>query len=483
MDAFVWRRQGPWWLEGSRAASAVASIPAPVTPVLASVQSRVASIVASAVIPASSTPVRCGELLCQHDSYARTLDTVVVSCEPKAAQEAAAKGKKKGGAEAAPAEQLWDVVLSNTVIFPEGGGQPSDCGTVGGVPCLRVDNVDGLAKHVLTAPLAPGTPVTVAVEWARREDHMAQHSTQHLVTAIALKKWGFETTSWGLGEQTSFLELGTPEFTSAQMMELETAANEAVKAGTPVTPSWHSVAAVNEGAVAGLRKSSKALPPSVTGPVRVVSFEGIDTNTCCGTHVQNTARLQAIKLLRVERVGNKGACRVHYVAGGRVVSYLGGAYERASALASRMNVPIESMLERYEENARKALEHEKASKALALEVVGLLVEGLLQRLSAGEKAVLVRRAAADADFVKALATALDETLAAKQALLLVVVGEGEGEGTFTLAGPPALVDVASGAGAQALDGRGGGKGGRYQGKCQKLAGASEALAAAVAALA
>ena len=124
------------------------------TPVLASVQGRVASIVASAVTPASSTPVRCGELLCQKDSYARTLDTVVVSCEPKTAQEAAAKGKKKGGAESAPAEQLWDVVLGNTVIFPEGGGQPSDCGTVGGVPCLRVDNVDGLAKHVLTAPLA-----------------------------------------------------------------------------------------------------------------------------------------------------------------------------------------------------------------------------------------------------------------------------------------------------------------------------------------
>ena len=90
--------------------------------------------------------------------------------------------------------------------------------------------------------------------------------------------------------------------------------------------------------------------------------------------------------------------------------------------------------------------------------------------------------AATAPRNKALATALDETLAAKQALLLVVVGEGEGEGTFTLAGPPALVDVASGAVAQALDGRGGGKGGRYQGKCQKLAGASEALAAAVAAL-
>jgi len=66
-----------------------------------------------------------------------------------------------------------------------------------------------------------------------------------------------------------------------------------------VVPSWHSVEAVNGGFVEGLRRSSKALPASVTGPVRVVSFAGIDTNTCCGTHVLSTAHLQAVKLLKV----------------------------------------------------------------------------------------------------------------------------------------------------------------------------------------
>ena len=81
-----------------------------------------------------------------------------------------------------------------------------------------------------------------------------------------------------------------------------------LQAASPITPSWHSVADVNDGAVPGLRKSSKPLPPSVTGPVRVITFEGIDTNTCCGTHVQSTARLQAIKLLRTEKA--KGFCKV-----------------------------------------------------------------------------------------------------------------------------------------------------------------------------
>ena len=98
------------------------------------------------------------------------------------------------------------------------------------------------------------------------------------------------------------------------------------------------------------------------------------------------------------------------------------------------------------------------------------------------RVVHVHRAAADADFVKALATALDETLAKEQSLLLVTVGEGDGAGTFTLAGPPPLVDAASAGVATALEGRGGGKGGRYQGKCQKLGdGATTAAVAAAAA--
>ena len=131
------------------------------------------------------------------------------------------------------------------------------------------------------------------LDWEPRYDHMLQHSAQHLVTAIALRLWGAETTSWKLGEGTCFLELGCPDVTPEMLAELETAANDAIREGRPVTPSWHSVQDVNNGAVAGLRMSSKALPPSVTGPVRVVSYEGIDTNTCCGTHVTSTAQLQA----------------------------------------------------------------------------------------------------------------------------------------------------------------------------------------------
>jgi len=70
--------------------------------------------------------------------------------------------------------------------------------------------------------------------------------------------------------------------------------------------------------------------------------------------------------------------------------------------------------------------------------------------------------------VKVLASSLDKALEEQQALLLLIVGEGTGEGSFTLVGPPALVNAANFSVAAALEGRIGGKGWRYQGKCQKL---------------
>ena len=215
-----------------------------------------------AALAGRTTP--CGELACQKDSMLRTLTTRVVSCTLRAAPPPAPSGGgKKGKKDITP---LWDVVLADTVLFPEGGGQPADCGTVGGVPCTRVDNVDGVAVHALSLPFEAGIEVEVEVDFARRWDHATQHSAQHLITALALKKWGVPTVSWGLGlwagaEEAggggaessggggggaSFLELGTPSLDAAAVAELEEEVNEAIRGATTVAPSWHPAADVSE---------------------------------------------------------------------------------------------------------------------------------------------------------------------------------------------------------------------------------------------
>ncbi|KAJ2825189.1 hypothetical protein FBU31_003788 [Coemansia sp. 'formosensis'] len=104
-------------------------------------------------------------------------------------------------------EGLYCVELADTVIFPEGGGQPSDTGCIGGVPVKHAKR-DGLrAIHYVPAPIPTGTSVHVEVDFKRRLDHMQQHSGQHLLSAVLRKDWGLETVSWNLGATVSHVEL------------------------------------------------------------------------------------------------------------------------------------------------------------------------------------------------------------------------------------------------------------------------------------
>ena len=97
----------------------------------------------------------------------------------------------------------WHVVLSETVIFVEGGGQPSDHGSVGSRGVLRVfwdaqgslvrpleqpvlwpaDDLYALQVHELDGPLDVGASVSVVLDWEKRFDHMQVRSFSLLPVA------------------------------------------------------------------------------------------------------------------------------------------------------------------------------------------------------------------------------------------------------------------------------------------------------------
>ena len=55
----------------------------------------------------------------------------------------------------------------------------------------------------------------------------------------------------------------------------------------------------------------------MAGPVRVIEMGDLDSNMCCGTHVNNLAQLQVVKLLSAEK-GKKGKSLVYFLVGSRV---------------------------------------------------------------------------------------------------------------------------------------------------------------------
>ena len=80
------------------------------------------------------------EKLYDENSFLTKFTAVVLSC---------AQGKKG-----------WDIVLDQTAFYPEGGGQPFDLGTLGGVKVLEVHERDGRVVHTCSGPLAEGSTVT-----------------------------------------------------------------------------------------------------------------------------------------------------------------------------------------------------------------------------------------------------------------------------------------------------------------------------------
>lgn len=66
------------------------------------------------------------------------------------------------------------------------------------------------------------------------------------------------------------------------------------------------------------------------GDIRVINIEGIDSNMCCGTHVQNMAQLQCIKLLNLEKIKNRQF--LNFLVGGRVLKRLQECFDRECEL-------------------------------------------------------------------------------------------------------------------------------------------------------
>lgn len=86
---------------------------------------------------------------------------------------------------------VYQITLEDSVLYPEGGGQPWDLGTVNGVAVQKVIKGAGAKSVIVDLPEAVdvGASVVCKVDWARRYDFMQQHTAQVSISANALNSW------------------------------------------------------------------------------------------------------------------------------------------------------------------------------------------------------------------------------------------------------------------------------------------------------
>jgi alanyl-tRNA synthetase len=225
------------------------------------------------------------------------------------------------------------VYLDRTAFYPTSGGQPHDTGMLAGQTVTDVvDEEDGRIAHVLSGPLLT-SEASGQIDWQRRYDHMQQHTSQHLLSAVLLDLFGFRTLSFHMGEEVSTIELGTKELTDAQIDRAEQRANELVREGRPVNIGFESAETVE-----GLRKASQR-----SGTLRIIEIVGVDRSACGGTHVRSTAELGPIQMRKTEKI--RGNVRVEFVCGIRSLRRAKADFRVALELARAGAVSIDQLPE------------------------------------------------------------------------------------------------------------------------------------------
>src|SRR5512140_2407024 len=205
------------------------------------------------------------------------------------------------------------VYLDRTAFYPTSGGQPFDTGTLAGIAVTDVVDEGDRIAHVLASPASTIETVHGQIDWARRFDHMQQHTGQHLLSAVFVRELHAPTVSFHLGEETSTIDLATPAIAHHSLERVERISNEIIGEDRPVTISYAS----RDEAEAMLASGELRKLPDREGTIRVIDIADLDRNACGGTHVRATGQIGGLLIRRLEKVSR--GLRIEFVCGLRAV--------------------------------------------------------------------------------------------------------------------------------------------------------------------
>lgn len=218
------------------------------------------------------------------------------------------------------------VTLDRTAFYPTGGGQPSDTGTLNGTRVVEcIDDENNGVLHVIQgrAP-AIGATVQGRIDWARRLDHMQQHTGQHILSQALVTLFNAPTRSFRVLEESCEIDVDLSNPATEVIERAVELANNVIWEDREIT--IRTVTA-DEAAQLPLRKE-----PSRDGELRVIEIAGFDLTPCGGTHAYRTGEVGMIAVRHWERA--KGLTRIEFVAGTRALADYRRANKTARAVAA-----------------------------------------------------------------------------------------------------------------------------------------------------
>ncbi|CCK71619.1 putative alanine--tRNA ligase KNAG_0H02050 [Huiozyma naganishii CBS 8797] len=233
------------------------------------------------------------------------------------------------------------IELQDTILFPQGGGQPTDTGYLNVLAdgdnikeTVKVSSVtrNGLhAIHHVNEYVEPGTAVSVIVDKEKRLDYMQQHTGQHLLSAILEQKpYELKTLSWAMGGIPTAKKPQLEPFDYFNYIEIGRALSP--QEIEDITETANNYISINPLPISVFERApdkheevdTSKIPDDYNlerGVLRTIHIGELDSNPCCGTHLNTTGQIESVCILPNQTSVRGTNSRLLFMCGSRVRNF------------------------------------------------------------------------------------------------------------------------------------------------------------------
>jgi len=325
--------------------------------------------------------------------------------------------------------EFYQVVLSNSPFYPEGGGQVGDKGVlenaVESFEVLETKKENGLIISLISGlPKDAGAVFYAKVNASDRKNSQANHSVTHLLHEALRDVLGTHVEQKGSYVGPDYLRFDFSHFnkmTEEELALIEEKVNKKIKESIALQ-EFRNIP-IQE----ALEKGAMALFGEKYGDsVRMIQF-GSSKELCGGTHVKNTSEIGHFKITS-EGSAAAGIRRIEAISGDKSEEYFNNLEKQITELSQLLKSKdvVRSIEKLIEENASLKTEVDALKKEKAKGEIGEWKNAYEQK---GNKQLLVKKTSLDAGSVKDIVFQLKREIPTS---VTIILSDADGKPMITV---------------------------------------------------
>ena len=275
-----------------------------------------------------------------------------------------------------------DVILDQTVFFPEGGGQSCDLGTISNFEVSDVqESYQQVIHKVPGNNFKVGDNVTCEINWDHRFDNMQRHCGEHIMSGMWFREYGGVNRGFHMGDNYMTVDISLEEdpkyteITWEMAQHIEDCTNEAIWQNLPVITRHFDT-----------QKEAKNLPLrkalTLKEDITIVAVGDInnpsDCVACCGTHPQTSGQVGLLKIYKVEK--NKGMFRIYFEAGKRAMDDYDTKHDIINIIGNKYSAGTDDLVKKLDAQEDRYKELKQTHTRLRNSVIAIRQNEILRTL-------------------------------------------------------------------------------------------------------